>query len=115
MKLNHPDPIAIPPALLAELAAEAADEHRPPMDVLQDAVTRYVRQKRWQKIYAYGEAQAKALGLTEDDIPRLIAERLPRRDRQVMELNDFTDGDIAALEAARAPESSKAFDHEINS
>lgn len=39
--------------------------------------------------------------------------RLKRRDREVLSLDDFTDEDIAALEAARAPESSKAFDHEV--
>src|ERR1700758_5825274 len=36
--------------------------------------------------------------------------RLKRRGRQVLSLEDFTDEDIAAVEAARAPESSKAFD-----
>jgi prevent-host-death family protein len=40
-------------------------------------------------------------------------QRLKRRDRQVMSLEDFTDADIAALEEARAPESSKAFDDEV--
>lgn len=40
--------------------------------------------------------------------------RLKRRDRQVMTLDDFTEADIAALEAARAPESSKAYDHELD-
>ena len=40
-------------------------------------------------------------------------QRLKRRDRQVLTLSDFTDADIAALEATRAPESSKAFDHEL--
>lgn len=39
--------------------------------------------------------------------------RLKRRDRQVLGLDDFTDADIAALETARAPDSAKAFDHEI--
>jgi hypothetical protein len=39
--------------------------------------------------------------------------RLKRRDRQVLGLDDFTDADIATLEATRAPESSKAFDHEL--
>ena len=39
--------------------------------------------------------------------------RLKRRDRQVLSLDDFTDADIAAVEATRAPESSKAFDHEL--
>ena len=39
--------------------------------------------------------------------------RLKRRDRLVLSFDDFTDADIAALEATRAPESSKAFDHEL--
>jgi hypothetical protein len=39
--------------------------------------------------------------------------RLKRRDRQVLGLEDFTDADIAALEETRAPDSSKAFDHEL--
>jgi PHD/YefM family antitoxin component YafN of YafNO toxin-antitoxin module len=41
--------------------------------------------------------------------------RLKRRDRQVLELADFTDADIAALEETRAPDSSKAFDDELKS
>lgn len=40
--------------------------------------------------------------------------RLKRRDRQVLGLDDFDNADIAALEAARAPESSRAFDHELD-
>lgn len=40
--------------------------------------------------------------------------RLKRRDRRVMSLEDFTDADIAALEAVRAPGASKAFDDELN-
>lgn len=39
--------------------------------------------------------------------------RLKRRERQVLGLGDFTDADIAALEAARAPEAAKAFDSEL--
>jgi PHD/YefM family antitoxin component YafN of YafNO toxin-antitoxin module len=41
--------------------------------------------------------------------------RLKRRDRQVLELEDFTDADLAALDQTRAPESSKAFDGELKS
>jgi hypothetical protein len=70
-------PFALPPALLAEVTAAAEQEHRTPLDVVQDAVHRYVkeREKRaWDEVFAYGEGRAKALGLTEDDVPRLIAE-----------------------------------------
>jgi hypothetical protein len=69
-----PDSLAIPAALLAELQAQAEQEHRPAGDVLQDAVESYVRNKRWQTTLAYGQERAKALGLTEEDVPRLIAE-----------------------------------------
>jgi prevent-host-death family protein len=41
--------------------------------------------------------------------------RLKRRDRQVLTLADFTDEDIAALEATQAPDSAKAFDGELTS
>ena len=39
--------------------------------------------------------------------------RLKRRDRQVMGLADFSEADIAALEAVRAPDAAKAFDGEV--
>ena len=40
-------------------------------------------------------------------------DRLKRHDRQVLTLADFTEADVAALEATRAPDTSKAFDHEL--
>ena len=40
--------------------------------------------------------------------------RLKRRDRQVLGLDDFTEADVAALEAARAPDAAKDFDHELS-
>ena len=46
--------------------------------------------------------------------PRLPDEWLLQpRDRQVLGLEDFTDADIAVLEQTRAPDSAKAFDHEL--
>ncbi len=39
--------------------------------------------------------------------------RLKRRDREALGVEDFTDADIAALEASRPPEEAKAFDHEF--
>ena len=68
------DPITIPLALLAQVQAAADEENRPAADLLREAVERYLRERRWQKIFAYGEERARTLGLTEADIPRLIAE-----------------------------------------
>ncbi len=66
--------IAIPPSLLAEIQAAAEEEKRPAEEVLREAIERYLRNRRWQRILAYGEERARALGLTEADVPRLIAE-----------------------------------------
>ena len=42
-------------------------------------------------------------------------QRLKRRDRQVLRLEDFTEEMIAAIEKAEPPEESKQFDHELDS
>jgi hypothetical protein len=74
------DTLVLPPALAKEVRAAAEEEHRQAGDVLRDAVERYLRERRWQKIFAYGERRARELGLSEEDIPRLIAEY--RRDQR---------------------------------
>ncbi len=66
--------LTIPPALAAEIRAAADEERRPVVDVLRDAVENYRREQRWRRTLAYGAERAKTLGLTEADIPRLIAE-----------------------------------------
>jgi hypothetical protein len=71
--------IDIPPALIAEIQAAANEEKRPAVEVLREAVERYLEDRRWQRLFAYGEERARALGLTEADIPRLIEES--RRER----------------------------------
>ncbi len=72
--------LIIPAALLAEIEAAASEEQRSAAAILQDAFSRYKRDRELQKIFAYGQARAKELGLTEADIPRLIAEvRAERR------------------------------------
>jgi prevent-host-death family protein len=42
-------------------------------------------------------------------------QRLRRRDRQVLALEDFTDADIAALAQSRPPQEAAAFDDEMKS
>jgi hypothetical protein len=66
--------IAIPPALLAEIKAAADEDKRSTEEVLREAIERYLRNRRWQRIFAYCEERARSMGLREEDIPRLIAE-----------------------------------------
>jgi hypothetical protein len=76
------DTLSIPPALVAGINAVADEENRPAVDVLQDVIQRGLEDRRWKRVLDYGAQQAKRLGLTEADIPRLIAERR-RESRQL--------------------------------
>jgi len=75
------DPLDIPPPLLAQVQAAAEEEHRPAAEVVRDAVEHYLRNRRWQKLFAYGEQRARDLGVGEESIPHLIAEYREERSK----------------------------------
>ena len=58
--------IAIPPSLLAEIQAAAAEEKRPAEEVLREAIERYLETRRWQQLVSYGQQRAHELGLFFD-------------------------------------------------
>ena len=64
----------MPSSLLAEVQAAANEEHRTREELLLEAVERYLRDRRWQRLLSYGQERARSLGLTDADVPRLIEE-----------------------------------------
>ena len=109
MKAEDTTSFTIPPALLVGIQAAADEEQRPAADVLQDAVTRYLREKRWERTLAYGVERAKALRLTQADVPCLIGEsRSEQRGRRVFRTEDLT---AAELEAIGTTEMDGRHDH----
>jgi predicted transcriptional regulator len=60
--------------LLAKVKEAADAERRTPEELVNEALERYLQARSWQRLLAYGEQQAKSLGLDEADVPRLIAE-----------------------------------------
>ena len=66
--------ISLREPLLAEVQSAARAEHRSVDEVLADAVKLYIEERSWAKLLGYGAERAKALGLTESDVDRLIAE-----------------------------------------
>jgi predicted DNA-binding protein len=64
----------IPLVLATKIQAAADEDHRTPGDLVREALEHYMEDREWRQIFAYGEARARALGLTEEDVPRLIAE-----------------------------------------
>lgn len=69
----------VPPEMRPAIEAIAEEEHRAPSELVREALDRYMDEREWRKLLAFGQQRAKDLGLTEDDVPRLIAE--VRRER----------------------------------
>ena len=66
--------IQVSEALMAELQRVADVEQRSPEEIVEDAVERYLRVKRRERLYTYGEGQAKRLRIEEEDVPALVKE-----------------------------------------
>jgi uncharacterized protein YjiS (DUF1127 family) len=60
--------------LLAKVTNAAQAENRTPDELVEDAAELYLENRRWQKLLEFGEQNARDLGLTAEDVPRLIAE-----------------------------------------
>jgi hypothetical protein len=71
--------ITVPATLLAEAKELARSQERSLDQVLTEALNRYVRHESWKHIQTRAQDRARQLGLTEDDVERLIAES--RRER----------------------------------
>jgi metal-responsive CopG/Arc/MetJ family transcriptional regulator len=71
---DNSESVKMPSSLLIEIQAVADEEHRTADDLVCEAVERYLKDRRWQRLLSYGEQQARALGLTDADVPRLIEE-----------------------------------------
>lgn len=60
--------------LYDQASREAAAEGKTTDEITQDALTAYLALRRLDRLQEYGRRRADELGLTETDIPRLIAE-----------------------------------------
>ena len=66
--------ISLPENLLTDIMDAAEAEHRTVADVLAEAVKRYLDDRSWTSLLEYGAKKARALGIEESDVDRLIAE-----------------------------------------
>jgi len=78
---------SIPAALLTEAEEIAAAEHVSMDELTQAAMKRYLDELGWKKLYAYGEGQARKLGIKKEDVDRIIHEF---RDEERERLNSET-------------------------
>ena len=66
--------------LLTELQSKAAAEGKTVDEVVEDAFRQYLEKDQWQSLVASKREAARARGLTEADVPRLVEEA--RRERR---------------------------------
>ena len=67
-------PISLPPEMLDNVSQLAKKEHRTKSELVREALRRYIEDKEWEAIRSYGAARAKAHGITEADVDRIIHE-----------------------------------------
>ena len=66
--------ISLPEQLLAEIQSAAEAQHRTADELAADAIRQYLEKQSWLQFVQQNERRAKELGITEEDIPRLVAE-----------------------------------------
>ena len=66
--------ISLPESLLAEIQSAAQAEHRSADEVVADAVRVYLEKQSWVQFVERNARRAKEMGITEDDVDRLITE-----------------------------------------
>ena len=66
--------VAIEPELFERMSEEAKAEGKTADEIANEATRRYLAVRRLQKLQQYGQGRAEELGITEEDVPRLIAE-----------------------------------------
>ena len=76
-----PKNIAIELELFARVAEEAAAEGTTAGEIANEAMKRYLALRRFDRLQRYGQKRAEELGITEDDVPHLIAESRAERCR----------------------------------
>jgi len=73
-----PNPRTISLTLSSELFRQAGrvakEEGRSKGEVLQEALRRYVQERRWRTLQRYGAQRARQVGLTEGDVERVVQE-----------------------------------------
>jgi hypothetical protein len=69
----------VPSRLIPEVRATAEEDHREPGELVGEALEIYLKNRRWRRLVERGQARARELGLTEADLPRLIAESRQER------------------------------------
>ncbi len=65
---------SLPPDMAARVDQILKEEGRTKSELLREALRRYIEEREWKRLLRYGERKAQELGITPDDVDRLIHE-----------------------------------------
>ncbi len=83
MAIRETPSLMLPAPLQADVEEMARAEQRTVLDVVSDAVQRYLDDRKWQRLVTAGEQRAASKGLCDADVPRLVEEtRLENQSRR---------------------------------
>lgn len=71
---SQPVTVSLPPKLYRLADKLAKEEGRTRSELFREALRAYVWARKWRRLQALGAEKAKAIGIKEDDIERLIDE-----------------------------------------
>jgi predicted transcriptional regulator len=74
MRTTEPVSITFPPEMLKRAKKLAGKENRTMSELIREAFREYESKRRWDEINAYGRQKAAELGITEEDVPRVVKE-----------------------------------------
>ena len=66
--------ISLPPEMAAQVEEIMREEGRTKSELLREALRRYMLAREWRSLARYGQQRAEELGITPDDVERLIDE-----------------------------------------
>ena len=66
--------ISLPPEMAAQIEEIIREEGRTRSELLLEALRQYMQDREWKRILRRNERRAKELGVTLDDVERLVDE-----------------------------------------
>ena len=73
MKTMEPLSFTFPKEMVEEIQGLAKEERKTKSQLVRDAVTRYVQEKKWRSLQMKAAFKARALGVSsEQDVDRLV-------------------------------------------
>lgn len=67
--------LSLPPEMAKQVDEITMEEGRTRSELFREALRRYIEERKWARLYKYGELKARQKGITEDRVEAVIDAR----------------------------------------